>query len=63
MENFFCKKSAVSRIVFFLIVVMALLAVGDCTFANAQTRPDIRLVLQITVDGLRADLLNRYEDG
>lgn len=63
MENLFCKKSAVSRIVFLLIAVMALLAVGDCTFANAQTRPDIRLVLQITVDGLRADLLNRYEDG
>ena len=42
---------------------MATLAVGNSSFANAQTRPDIRLVLQITVDGLRADLLNRYEDG
>ena len=63
MENFFCKKSAISRIVFFLIVVMALLAFGNSTFANAQTRPDITLVLQITVDGLRADLLNRYGAG
>ncbi|MBW2634780.1 MAG: alkaline phosphatase family protein [Deltaproteobacteria bacterium] len=42
---------------------MATLAVGSSPFANAQTRPDIRLVLQITVDGLRADLLNRYGAG
>jgi predicted AlkP superfamily pyrophosphatase or phosphodiesterase len=31
--------------------------------ANAKTGPEIRLVLQITVDGLRADLLNRYRAG
>jgi predicted AlkP superfamily pyrophosphatase or phosphodiesterase len=31
--------------------------------ANAQTRPNIKLVLQITIDGLRADLLNRYDKG
>jgi predicted AlkP superfamily pyrophosphatase or phosphodiesterase len=28
---------------------------------NSQTQHDIKLVLQITVDGLRADLLNRYQ--
>lgn len=37
--------------------------VGNVTLANAQPRQDIRLVLQITVDGLRADLLNRYQGG
>ncbi len=29
---------------------------------NAAPRSDIKLVLQITVDGLRADLLNRYSN-
>ena len=28
--------------------------------ADTNNKPDIKLVLQITVDGLRADLLNRY---
>jgi len=27
----------------------------------AQPQSDVKLVLQITVDGLRADLLNRYQ--
>jgi hypothetical protein len=30
---------------------------------SAQPKPDIRLVLQITIDGLRAGLINRYEKG
>jgi len=63
MGELFCKRSEVCHIGLFLIVVMATLAVGNSTFANAQTRPGIRLVLQVTVDGLRADLLNRYQAG
>lgn len=63
MGGLFCKRSAVSHIGLLLIAVMATLAVGNSTFADAQTRSDIRLVLQITVDGLRADLLNRYGAG
>ncbi len=47
----------------FLMASLALLISGNLTTARAQTRPDIRLVLQITVDGLRADLLSRYEGG
>ena len=35
----------------------------NITLANAQPRQDIKLVLQITVDGLRGDLLNRYQAG
>jgi predicted AlkP superfamily pyrophosphatase or phosphodiesterase len=45
---------------------MAALATIVCqnfTNASAQTRPEVRLVLQITIDGLRADLINRYEKG
>jgi predicted AlkP superfamily pyrophosphatase or phosphodiesterase len=63
MRKLFFKRSAVCHIVFLLIVVMASLAVGNATLANEQTRPDVTLILQITIDGLRADLLNRYGAG
>jgi len=36
---------------------------GISTFVKAETSPGIRLVLQITIDGLRADLLDRYAAG
>jgi hypothetical protein len=37
-----------------------LLLVAPTLYAESSSRPEIKLVLQITVDGLRADLLNRY---
>ena len=46
---------------FFLCMLLGLCVIGNVTLASAQPRQDIRLVLQITVDGLRADLLNRYQ--
>ena len=51
------------RISNLLIVALATLIAGNFTIANAQSRPEVRLVLQITIDGLRADLINRYENG
>jgi predicted AlkP superfamily pyrophosphatase or phosphodiesterase len=42
---------------------MVTLAGVNSTYAYTQTKPDVRLVLQITIDGLRADLINRYEKG
>ena len=45
-----------------LVMVVALLVTGSATPAGAQSRSQIKLVLQITVDGLRGDLLNRYGD-
>jgi len=45
------------------MVVPALFLAGNFTDADAQTGPDVRLILQITIDGLRADLINRYENG
>jgi len=51
------------RISFLLIVALAALIGGNSTNANVKPRKDIRLVLQITIDGLRADLINRYENG
>jgi predicted AlkP superfamily pyrophosphatase or phosphodiesterase len=42
-----------------LVLVLCLFA-GDVI---ARSNPDIKLVLQITVDGLRADLLSRYSSG
>jgi predicted AlkP superfamily pyrophosphatase or phosphodiesterase len=46
-----------------VMVVLTLFLAGNFTYADAQTGPEIRLVLQITIDGLRADLINRYENG
>ena len=43
-------------------VAITLLIIFNLTDANAQTKSDVKLVLQVTVDGLRADLLNRYSD-
>ena len=51
------------RISLLIIMALAILVGGNFTIANAQTRPEVRLVLQITIDGLRADLINRYENG
>ncbi len=45
------------------MVSAALLLSGNITLVEARSIPEVRLVLQITVDGLRADLLNRYETG
>ncbi|MHC4573815.1 MAG: alkaline phosphatase family protein [Planctomycetota bacterium] len=46
-----------------IAMVLVLLAIGNLTFADAQGKSEVKLVLQITVDGLRADLLNRYSHG
>jgi len=51
------------RLSFLLMVVLVAIVSGNFTNASAQTRQEIRLVLQITIDGLRADLINRYEKG
>ena len=42
------------------VVVAGLLAATPVLSADSANRHDIRLVLQITVDGLRRDLLDRY---
>ena len=52
---------AIRRISQIVMVVLTLFLAGNFTDADTQTRPDIRLVLQVTIDGLRADLINRYE--
>jgi len=42
------------------VVIAGLLAVTPVFSADSASHHDIRLVLQITVDGLRGDLLDRY---
>ena len=49
-----------NRIICVLAMAMAFLMTWAVSHADAQERPRIKLVLQITVDGLRGDLLNRY---
>lgn len=46
-----------------LAALLSLLISGNISPATAQDRSEIKLVLQITVDGLRGDLLNRYQAG
>ena len=50
------------RTIYFLVMALGLSGVGLDRDANAHARSGVKLVLQITVDGLRADLLNRYGD-
>jgi len=48
---------------FILALVLTLLGCGKAYTKDKKGRePDIKLVLQITIDGLRGDLLNRYGD-
>jgi predicted AlkP superfamily pyrophosphatase or phosphodiesterase len=57
------RGAFMSRISFLFTTGMAIVTVGSSTIVNAQTKAEIRLVLQITVDGLRGDLLTRYQAG
>ena len=45
-----------------IVLVLLIAAVFTPTANSKQSDDDIRLVLQLTVDGLRADLLSRYAD-
>jgi predicted AlkP superfamily pyrophosphatase or phosphodiesterase len=44
-------------------MVLAMFVIWGLAFADAQGESEVKLVLQITVDGLRGDLLERYGDG
>jgi hypothetical protein len=46
-----------------MLTVISLLSFGSLAHADNQNNSRVKLVLQITVDGLRADLLNRYSHG
>jgi predicted AlkP superfamily pyrophosphatase or phosphodiesterase len=63
MTHLLFGRIALLRTSLLLIAVLAIFIGGNPTFSHAQPGQDIRLVLQITVDGLRADLLNRYQAG
>lgn len=60
------RKSApthLTSLLLVIVIVMAILVGGNSTLADTQSSTQIRLVMQITVDGLRGDLLNRYQSG
>ena len=46
-----------------ILQVTLILLLGFAGISTGQEKPEIRLVLQVTVDGLRGDLLNRYQTG
>ena len=53
---------SINRVAATHFAAVALLLAAGISQASAQERPPIKLVLQITVDGLRGDLLSRYGD-
>ncbi len=53
---------SINRLVAANFAAMALLLAAGLSQASAEERPPIKLVLQITVDGLRGDMLSRYGD-
>jgi len=57
------KRRRFHHLLHVLCAVFVLLSAGNPADVQAQTRDDVRLVLQVTVDGLRADLLDRYRKG
>ena len=66
-KQFLQKYRLTSRILscFGSCVIMVFFLFFPCNVvdATAQTGGEVKLVLQITVDGLRGDLINRYGDG
>lgn len=44
------------------VLLLALLIQSISGNLYAESKPDVKLVLQITIDGLRADLLSRYQE-
>ena len=50
------------RRVFHILLILVITAVLAPAAFSKQSDDDIRLILQLTVDGLRADLLSRYAD-
>ncbi len=55
------KWTSIQVVIFSLVASLVMLVSGNFLSADAQTNKEIRLVLQLTVDGLRGDLLNRYQ--
>ncbi|MGW8301760.1 MAG: hypothetical protein ACWGNO_06815 [Desulfobacterales bacterium] len=51
----------IPRLIRITLLSLALLPITDIALAGTQTRTDVKLVLQITVDGFRGDLIQRYE--
>jgi predicted AlkP superfamily pyrophosphatase or phosphodiesterase len=54
------RQKAKISLCFLFTLAIILFSTSRFDQANAQTQQDIKLILQITVDGLRGDLLNRY---
>ncbi len=54
-----CKKNIIKERLFAALLIGSILGF---TQVNAQDIPGTKLVLQITVDGLRADIINRDKD-
>ncbi len=52
----------INRLLFWFFSIIFLFTSLSCVKKEKEVKPKIKLVLQITVDGLRADLIDRYQD-
>ena len=57
------KQIIMFRIVPLIIAAVWIIGVGNLCLAGTQGEKEIRLVLQVTIDGLRGDLIQRYKNG
>jgi predicted AlkP superfamily pyrophosphatase or phosphodiesterase len=46
-----------------ILIIVLIILLSTVSLATAKSNQEIRLILQITVDGLRGDLLERYKAG
>ena len=61
--NFYNFVSMIfNRLSFWLFNIILLFITSSCIKKEKEVKPKIKLVLQITIDGLRADLIYRYQD-
>jgi len=60
LQDYRLTSRILNRVSSSVIMVFFLLVSCNVLDAAAQAKGDVKLVLQVTVDGLRGDLLSRY---
>jgi predicted AlkP superfamily pyrophosphatase or phosphodiesterase len=62
LQDYCLTARILNRISSTVMIAFILLAAWNVADAAAQAKGDVKLVLQVTIDGLRGDLLSRYSN-
>ncbi len=62
LQDYRLTSRILSRISVVAMIAFVLLSAWNVADVSAQGKGNVKLVLQVTIDGLRGDLLNRYGD-